>query len=84
METYEHLNENHPANADERAAMVARLLDLIERTNAAVDRHISQENPDQLAIRQYTDLRNEYVQEFADLVQPIGLVVQLPPTRQAA
>lgn len=84
METYEHLNDNHPTNADERAAMVARLLDLIERTNAAIDRHTNQQQPDQLAIRQYTELRDEYVQEFADLVQPIGLVVQVPPTRQAA
>ncbi|GAB3689160.1 hypothetical protein GCM10027592_05160 [Spirosoma flavus] len=84
MENYEHLNENHPANADERAAMVARLLDLIERTNTAIERHTAQERPDQLAIRQYTELRDEYVKEFADLVQPIGLVVQVPPTRQAA
>lgn len=84
MEAYEHLNNNHPVNADERAIMVTRLLDLIERTNAAIDRHTHQENPDQLAIRQYTELRDEYVKEFADLVQPIGLVVQLPPTRQAA
>lgn len=84
METYGHLNDNHPTNADERAAMVARLLDLIERTNAAIDRHTNQDKPDQLAIRQYTELRDEYVQEFADLVQPIGLVVQVPPARQAA
>jgi len=84
METYEHLNQNTPQNADERAAMVARLLDLIERTNAAIERHMSHEKPDQLAIKQYTELRDEYVQEFADLVQPIGLIVQVPPTRQAA
>ncbi|ADB41833.1 hypothetical protein [Spirosoma linguale] len=84
METYEHLNDNHPTNADERAVMVVRLLDLIERTNAAIDRHTNQDKPDQLAVRQYTELRDEYVQEFADLVQPIGLVVQGPPARQAA
>lgn len=70
METYAYLNDNQPNNADERATMVARLLDLIERTNAAIDRQTNQENPDQLAIRQYTELRDEYVQEFADLVQP--------------
>jgi len=84
METYPHLDTEHPQNAYERAAMVARLLDLIERTNAAVDRHTNQEKPDRLAIRQYTELRDEYVREFVDLVQPIGVVVQLPPTRQAA
>ena len=84
METYPHLDAEHPQNADERATMVARLLDLIERTNAAVDRHTNQEKPDRLAIRQYTELRDEYVREFADLVQPIGVIVQLPPTHQAA
>ena len=84
METYTHLDAEHPQNADERAAMVARLLDLIERTNATVDRHTNQEKPDRLAIRQYTELRDDYVREFAELVQPIGVVVQLPPARQAA
>lgn len=83
METYPHLDAEHPQNADERAALVARLLDLIERTNAAIDRHTNQGKPDRLAIRQYTELRDEYVQEFADLVQPVGVIVQLPPTRQA-
>lgn len=84
METYPHLDAECSPNADERAAMVARLLDLIERTNAAVDRHKNQEKPDRLAIRQYTELRDEYVREFADLVKPVGVVVQLPPTHQAA
>ena len=84
METYQHLDSDRPKDADERAAMVARLLDLIERTNAAVDRHTNQEKPDRLAIRQYTELRDEYLREFADLVKPVGVVVQLPPTRQAA
>lgn len=84
METYQHLDSDQPKDADERAAMVARLLDLIERTNAALDRHTNQEKPDRLAIRQYTELRDEYVREFANLVQPIGVIVQLPPTRQAA
>ena len=84
METYQQLDSDQPKDAVERAAMVARLLDLIERTNAAIDRHTNQEKPDRLAIRQYTELRDEYVREFADLVQPIGLIVQLPPTRQAA
>jgi hypothetical protein len=83
MATYEHLNDNHPSDAHERAAMVARLHDLIERTNAAINRHTNQEEPDQLAIRQYIELRGEYLQEFADLVQPIGLVVQVTPARQA-
>ena len=64
--------------------MVARLLDLIERTNAAIDRHTHQPQLDQLAIRHYTELRDEYLREFGDLVKPVGVVVQLPPTRQAA
>lgn len=80
MATYDHLNDNHPTNADKRAAMVTRLLNLIERINAAIDRHTAQDKPDQLAIRQYIELRDKYIQEFADLVQPIGLVVQVPPT----
>ena len=84
METYPHLDAEYPQNADERAATVSRLLDLIERTNAAIDRHTRQPQPNLLAIRQYTELRDEYVREFADLVQPVGVIVQLPPTRQAA
>ena len=84
METYLHLDAEQPQNADQRAAMVSRLLDLIERSNAAIDRHTSQPKPDRLAIRQYTELRDEYLREFADLVQPVGVIVQLPPTQQAA
>lgn len=84
METYQHVDAEHPQNADERAAVVSRLLDLMERTNAAIDRHTHQPQPDRLAIRQYTDLRDEYLREFADLVKPVGVVVQLPLTRQAA
>ena len=76
MTTDEHLNDNHPMNTAERSAMVTRLLDLIERTNVAIDRHTNQDKPDQLAIRQYKELRDEYIREFADVVQPIGLVVQ--------
>ncbi|WP_020597516.1 hypothetical protein [Spirosoma panaciterrae] len=80
MDTYNHRNDNHPTKANERAERVARLLDLIERTNAAIERHTNQESPDQLAIRQYHELRDEYVLEFADLVRSIGLIVQVAPS----
>ncbi|MCX6213245.1 hypothetical protein [Spirosoma sp.] len=76
MKTVLIARDQDPNNTDDRAALVARLLDLIEHTNAAIDRHTNQEQPDKLAIRQYTELRDEYVQEFADLVQPIGLIIQ--------
>ena len=79
METYEHLNDNFTTPANERATTIARLLDLLERTNAAIDRHRAQDKPDQLAIRQYTELRDEYVKEFSDLLRPIGLIVQVLP-----
>lgn len=49
METYQQLENDLPKDADERAAMVARLLDLIERKNAAVER--------------YNELQGEYVFE---------------------
>lgn len=68
METHQQSDSDHPKDAVKRAAMVARLLDLIERTNAAVDRHTHQPQPDRLAIRQYTELRDDYVREFAELV----------------
>ncbi len=65
--------------------MVSHTVEMIQRMNAAIDRHRAYKNPDRLAIDQFTELRERYVAELAELLQPIGVVVQLPTDqRQAA
>ncbi len=77
METYQHLDGNHPNNADERAAMVARLLDLIDRANAAIDFHQSFDEPDRLAISENRELRERYVRELTDLLHDFRIEGEL-------
>ena len=75
-----------PTNAEERVAMVSRCVELIDRTNDALAFHSQFDEPDVLAISQYTELRDRYITELAELLQEVGVTVQLPTTgsRQAA
>ena len=57
--------------------MVSHSVEMIERMIVAINRHKTYRNPDQLAIDQFTELKEQYIAELADLLQPIGVVVQL-------
>lgn len=65
-----------PLAPDERAEMVSRCVELIEQTNNALAFHRQFAEPDLLAIEQYTELRQRYISELADLLQAIGVNVR--------
>lgn len=67
-------------NVEERGFEIARLLELIERMQQAINLHAQNENPDTMAIEQYTELKERYRAELAELMKPYGFV----PIRQAA
>lgn len=69
-----------PTTLHERAELIEHLLELIERMSGAIERHESYPERDNLAIEQFTDLRNKYVGQLALLLNQYGLVVQLPNT----
>jgi hypothetical protein len=63
-------------NVEEKGFIIARLLDLIERMQYSINLHSESENPDTMAIEQYTELRERYRAELAELLKPYGLDVK--------
>ncbi|QJD77614.1 hypothetical protein [Spirosoma rhododendri] len=77
MEPYNVIDdEDQPRTAEERAAMVSHSVAMIERMNAAIARHVATDIPNQLAIDQFAELRERYITELRELLQPIGVAVQ--------
>ncbi len=77
MEHYNVIDDgNQPKNAEERAVLVSHSVAMIERMNTAIARHTATDTPDQLAIDQFTELRERYITELKELLQPIGVAVQ--------
>ncbi|WP_266362935.1 hypothetical protein [Tellurirhabdus rosea] len=74
-----------PRDEHERGLFIARLLELIQRTTAAIARHqaIEEADRDRFAIQQYTELRERYLEELTQLLEDAGLDVHLH-VRQAA
>ncbi len=61
---------------DEQEFAVFQLLDLIQRMQYSINLHSESENPDMMAIEQYTELRERYRAELAELLKPYGLDVK--------
>ena len=57
---------------DEKEFAVFQLLDLIQRMQRSIDFHLASDSPDALAIEQYTEQRERYRIELADLLRPYG------------
>ena len=66
-----------PNTPQERGAMLARLAELIDRANAAIDFHRSFDEPDRLAIGENKELRERYVRELADLLHDFRIEGEL-------
>jgi hypothetical protein len=80
MEPYQLIDdEDQPKNPKQRAAMISRCAELIERTKAAITAHRQYDKPDLMAIGQYEELQTRYIQELAELLQPLDLVLQFSP-----
>lgn len=54
-----------------------RLLELIDRTNNAIERQLKRSEPDTLALDQYKDLKQQYAGELDLLLQKFGFRIDL-------
>lgn len=72
-----------PTNTEERNALILSTLELIERTNKAIELHQAYGTPDQLAVEQYMELRENHLAFLAELMQDFGVEAHLS-VRQAA
>jgi hypothetical protein len=72
-----------PVNAEERNVLILSTLELIERTNKAIQMPQSYGTPDQLAMEQYIELRENHLAFLAELLQDFGVEAHLS-VRQAA
>ncbi|MFN0034159.1 MAG: hypothetical protein ACKVUS_03770 [Saprospiraceae bacterium] len=66
-------------NLENTKAEIARLYDLIDQTNRAIERHKSYPKPEQddLAIEQFQDLKNRFTKELFHLLMGLKLDFQL-------
>jgi molecular chaperone GrpE (heat shock protein) len=63
---------------DEREFSVFQLLDSIQRMEKAINFHSESNSPDQMAIEQYTELRERYQTELAETLRTFGINFILP------
>lgn len=54
-----------------------RLLELIDQTNNAIERQKQRTVPDELALNQFYDLKQQYLGEFDDLMKVFGFGIDL-------
>lgn len=54
-----------------------RLLDLIDRTNNAIERQKQRTEPSDLELNQYKDLRQQYAGELDTLLQKFGFRIDM-------
>lgn len=64
--------ERQPA---ERSSRIMRLIELIEHINDTIQAHRNEPEPDGFSIEQYEDRRGQYLNELAELMQPLGVAI---------
>ncbi|MVM39900.1 hypothetical protein GO730_23625 [Spirosoma sp. HMF3257] len=69
---------------DEQDDRIVGLLDRIRHLNETIVYHQSFANKDLVAIREFSDRRDQYVKQLAELLEDVGVIVQLPTDRQQA
>ncbi len=62
---------------EERKLQIARLYELIDQTNRAIERHKSDDEPDDLAIEQFVNLKNQFSKELFQLLTELQLDFRL-------
>ncbi len=65
--------------ADIRYIMLAvgDILELIEKANKAIEHHKNTEHPSELMIKQYQELKSEYVSQLADLLKDFDIKIEI-------
>lgn len=57
---------------------VGDLLELIEKTNNTIERHKNSDAPDESIIDQYQDLKNDYLNQLAELLKDFDIKIDVP------
>jgi hypothetical protein len=72
----EDILDDLPTTSEELGGVVVALLERIDRLNRAVERHESYPDRNNLAIEEFTHVRNIYIGQLALLLQPFGVEVK--------
>lgn len=74
---------NQELNTDDRADVMAGLVERITHLNQVIDQRQASADADPLAVEEFTARREKYVRELNKLLWSIGLIGELH-TKQAA
>lgn len=74
---------NQQIEYEEWTLRVSRLLELVQRNIAAIERHKAAGSP-QMIVEQYEQLRDEHLAELDGLLKGTGIAVQLTAIQNAA
>ncbi len=62
---------------------VGDLLELIDRANRMMQMEKKAQEPDELLLAQYQDLKHDYLQQLGNLLKDFDIQIQLPGNRAA-
>ena len=71
-------NQKFIKHGEQKALIIARLLQLIEMNTNTLERHHNANSPLSI-IQQYKDLRERYLNELAEVMQGFGIIVKFFP-----
>jgi hypothetical protein len=76
-------NQEFIKQGEQKALIIARLLQLIEMNTNTLERHHNANSPLSI-IQQYKDLRERYLNELAEVMQGFGVIAKFLPLDRAA
>ena len=76
-------NQEFIRDGEQKALIIARLLQLIDMNTKTIERHQNSDSP-QTIIQQYQDLRQRYLNELAEVMQGYGVGIRLMALDRAA
>ncbi|MDZ7900341.1 MAG: hypothetical protein U5N85_20235 [Arcicella sp.] len=76
-------NQEFIKNGEQKALIIARLLQLIEMNTNTLKRHREAESPLSI-IEQYKEIRDRYLSELAEVMRGFGVTAKFMPLDLAA
>jgi hypothetical protein len=76
-------NQEFIKDGEQKALIIARLLQLIEMNTNTLKRHRKADSPVSI-IEQYKEIREKYLSELADVMQGFGVMAKFMPLDLAA
>jgi hypothetical protein len=76
-------NQEFITDGEQKALIIARLLQLIEMNTNTLKRHRKADSPVSI-IEQYKEIREKYLSELADVMQGFGVMAKFMPLDLAA